>query len=951
LKRRRSKKQNPSSLPEHKRGSHQWSLWPSKTWRGRRWKLTISDKSLILKTRKVKRTFTPDQVKSLRIGRGFLGCPCLRENEKRVARLPGLTHEHKKNLRKGLRLLALAPELEQAKRWSELVRGTLNTAEKAQRWIPNETVVSLKSKRPPAYLKKKLGSSKVQLLLDSEMRGLTKFLNINVKKRVRSTNERIFTKELSSQRDFLNSIEKSPLTEEQARSVICYDNRAQVVAAAGSGKTSVMVARAGYALKKGFTSPNKILLLAFNKAAADELQERVYDRLRTAGIPPEGVTAKTFHSFGSKVIGKATGEIPTVAPWVADGRSEREIDKIVKELKDQDSDFAKAWDIYRLLFAIAPTEGPSAGSPDKRDRDTKRKGFETFKDETVKSEGERMIANWLFLHGVDYRYEERYRFDTASASHPQYHPDFYYPEIDIWHEHWALDRDGKPPKEFVGYEDGMRWKRSTHYKNQTTLIETTWAGIMWGNDFNSLEYDLKENGASFNWDPQRATPKKNVIEDADLCRLIQTFMTHVKSNSLTKKGIQKLLEGRMSHLSGTRTQLFLRIFWPIHDEWNCRLATNNYIDFEDMLVNAAEHLEKQEAIYDYDLILVDEFQDASHARARLVKGLLQQPNRHLLAVGDDWQSINRFAGADISVMTKFEDWFGESLQTQLTRTFRCTQEIADVSSHFITKNPRQIKKKVVSAPSNDPVPDLPIELIEVDRGNSRAESKNFLSRAVAEYLDDLSERLSIEHETEKIFSKPTVFILGRYNFDSDSVPSDLPENLSIEFRTVHTSKGLEADYVLIPKMSAGTYGFPSGITDDPVLNLAMASADEFEHAEERRLFYVALTRARLQVALFSPKDLPSPFIAELLADGKLEVKGSKIIPCPKCGNGVLVERPGRNGIFLSCSVFACDYTQNPPRTGPTCDLCGLGTMEHNIDGYWQYLRCSRFPECHHTLDL
>ena len=876
-----------------------------------------------------------------------------------MARLPGLTHKHKKNLRKGLRLLALAPELEQAKRWSDLVRGTLNTAEKAQRWIPNETVVSLKSKRPPAHLKKKLGSSRVQLLLDSEMRELTKFLNINVKKRVRSTNERIFTKELSSQRYFLDSIEKSPLTEEQARSVICYDNRVQVVAAAGSGKTSVMVARAGYALKKGFTSPNKILLLAFNKAAADELQERVHARLRAAEIRPDGVTASTFHSFGLKVIGEATGKKPTVAPWVADGRSEREIGKIVKELKDQDFDFAKAWDIYRLLFAKAPTEGPSAGSPDKYDRDTKRKGFETFKDETVKSEGERMIANWLFLHGVDYRYEERYRFDTASASHPQYRPDFYYPEIDIWHEHWALDRDGKPPKEFVGYEDGMRWKRSTHYKNQTTLIETTWAGIMWGNDFNSLEYDLKENGASFNWDPQRATPKKNGIEDADLCRLIQTFMTHVKSNSLTKKGIQKLLEGRMSHLSGTRTQSFLRIFWPIHDEWNRRLATNNYIDFEDMLVNAAEHLEKQEAIYDYDLILVDEFQDASHARSRLVKGLLQQPNRHLLAVGDDWQSINRFAGADISVMTKFEDWFGESLQTQLTRTFRCSQEIADVSSHFITKNPRQIKKQVVSAPSKttDPAKSLPIQLIEVDRGTSHEESTISLSSAVSDYLEDISERSYQESVGLRSPSKASVFILGRYNFNNDSVPSSLPENLNVKFRTIHSSKGLEADYVLLPNMSSGTYGFPSEIIDDPVLNLAMAAADEFRNAEERRLFYVALTRARLQVALFSPKDLPSPFVAELLADRKLEVldqgnSDSSPQPCQKCREGVMVERQGPKGLFMGCSRFpACDHHRNIKGDGPPCDVCGEGTMQKRTGKYGSFMGCTEFPDCRNTWNL
>jgi len=84
--------------------------------------------------------------------------------------------------------------------------------------------------------------------------------------------------------------------------------------------------------------------------------------------------------------------------------------------------------------------------------------------------------------------------------------------------------------------------------------------------------------------------------------------------------------------------------------------------------------------------------------------------------------------------------------------------------------------------------------------------------------------------------------------------------------TVHRSKGLEADYVILDGLTADKFGFPSEIEDDPLLGLVLARQDNYPHAEERRLFYVALTRARHQVHLIVDRNQPSPFALELLSN-------------------------------------------------------------------------------------
>ena len=441
-----------------------------------------------------------------------------------------------------------------------------------------------------------------------------------------------------------------------------------------------------------------------------------------------------------------------------------------------------------------------------------------------------------------------------------------------------------------------------HAQYGTTLVESTWADVMFGDGLTRLKDDLTRLGLAFDWNPDRPVNDERAkpMEHEDLAQLVRTFMTHLKSNSWTAEDLERRLAADLARLNGFRTRLFLEVYWQIHAGWERRLAADRSVDFEDMLVQAAGHLEAGTTGADYDLIMVDEFQDASRARARLVRGLVKTPGRFLMAVGDDWQSINRFAGADLSVMTDFEAWFGRGHQLALTTTFRCTQTICDVARTFVSKNPSQFSKPMRSA-HHDPGPPVTVILTHDP------------ADALASYLDDLSTAVAGGSVPSGRDGTVSVDVLGRYRFERDILPRYPPSNLHVRFRTVHGSKGLEADYIVIPSMTTGTYGFPSTIADDPVLDLAMPAPESFPRAEERRLFYVALTRARRAVLLITDPRRMSPFVIELLKDPHVTVTGDSDAPveiCPGCGQGTLVERNGKFGPFLGCSTFpACTHTR------------------------------------------
>jgi DNA helicase-4 len=868
------------------------------SWSGRDWTITVTESGIIASLPLRTVTIPNQDATTIDVRRRWFRTT-LRQRGKVLADLRGISKSGARDLKQAVQHLAFRPAIDSAVEWHSQVCKQLKDAEANQRWFSTEAIDNLLATRPKERLIDRVRAAGVEPILTAAECEAANFLDVDLDLFVVQTNEAFAVAELTNRREFYDAIEKTPLTEEQARAVVCFDNRVQVLAAAGSGKTSVMVARAAYAVSRGFVRPDRILLLAFNKAAATELQERIEARFASAGINSSGLRASTFHSFGLDVIGRATGGKPRLAPWLEHDEDIRMLLRIVDGLRDSSEAFRYQWDLYRLLFANAPCSLEDHG-PDGYRREAREGGYRTFGGDVVKSHGERLIADFLYLNGVNYEYERSYSFETADSFHSQYRPDFYYPDIDAWHEHWAFDRDGEPPASFEGYTEGVSWKRSLHLKYKTSLIETTWAEVMYSDGLGRLGDELTRLGLNLDWNPDRrprddwAKPMKH----ENLARLVRTFMTHVKSNSWTKHDLDSRLATEQRQLSGYRTRLFLDVYWAIHAEWERHLSADGSVDFEDMLVQAADHLEAGRVDCCYDLVMVDEFQDASRARARLVRGLMNKPGRYLLAVGDDWQAINRFAGADLSVMTDFERWFGRSRQLMLTTSFRCSQRICDTASGFVSKNPSQFRKPMRSFQMSAGAP------ITILRANDPG-------AAVAAYLEELSAAVNSGSVTKGTAGTVSVIVLGRFQSDRDVFPPRRPANLDVSFRTVHSSKGLEADYVVLPKMTTGAYGFPSNIADDPVLDLAMPDPELFPHAEERRLLYVALTRARRAVTLITPPQRMSPFLVELIKDPNVIVAGGVENPveiCPRCEKGITVPRRGPHEVFIGCSTFpTCNY--------------------------------------------
>lgn len=766
---------------------------------------------------------------------------------------------------------------------------------------------------------------------------------------------------------FFDTVEKNPLTDDQMDGCICMDDAVQIVAAAGSGKTSTMVARVGYALHEGLVAPEQILVLAFNRAVAAELRTRIDARLDgVEGI--DTVTVKTFNAFGLSVIGKATGRKPTLAEWAEPGRDGAMIVEIIGNLRTSDDRFRHDWDLFRTVFGrdIGSWNEPVQANAYREGR----RGILTANGEIVKSEEERMIADWLFYHGVRYRYERPYEHDTATEHHSQYRPDFYYPDIDLYHEHFALDDKGQAPAHFEGdYVSGVRWKRALHAEKGTQFFETTSHGIRRADGFASLAGELKGRGIELHYDPDRPTKGQRPVTTEQLAATIRIFQQHVKSNGLSQS---QLLETAAKDARGHADRLarFLALFERIANEWERRLREADCIDFDDMLLMATDHIENGRFTSRYRMILADEFQDTSRAKVRLLKALLKNAGdeAHLCVVGDDWQGINRFAGADISVMTEFETVFDHSTRLMLNTTFRCPTQLCEASSAFVQANPRQIKKTVET---------------------TNLYAKKTLHAFAAETQPLALERLQQDLQSMYDFAREgklsadsgdriSVMMLGRYN--NDEPPGwrrwqrRFADFLHIEYRTVHSSKGLEADYVMLLNVVEGMMGFPSQITDDPVLQIAMPEPDPYPLAEERRLFYVGLTRARRQVRIYTLTDSPSRFLSELARSGAVEVETQDgvLTACPKCREGTMRRQDGQYGPFEVCSTHPrCDFKRNLPgergngkpvsnrvrvtqpiAAGDICPTCSAGIMVVRSSGaYEPFLACSGYPSCKTTAAL
>ena len=728
-------------------------------------------------------------------------------------------------------------------------------------------------------------------------------------------NDAFVSAELARYESFFDDLDGRSLSDQQREACIRLEDNNLLVASAGSGKSATMVGKVAYVLDKQLYSPEEILMLAFNKSAADELKERIARQLT---VDPNDLESKvtTFHALGRGIIEEVEGRPPQLADWVEHPAGEAKvIEQIIDELLRSDPEFARLW--VNLLVLHPKADIPAETFDSKADYDRylsahRRKGNATVGTMAgiyVKSLQEQTIVNWLWLHSVEFEYERQIPIEEDNGGIRHVHPDFHYPASNTIHEHLAINANGSSP--FDNYITHAEQKMAAYHKAGMDIFQTTSAQARDGSLLTVLQAEITKRGIPLEQRSYTAIVKAlEPVVIKHYHKLVAVCIKHIRASHLT---LEMLLERAQSLHDQTRAREFAQVIWKITQSYSRRLDQAKRIDFDSMIANATQFVETGKYQSPYSLILVDEFQDISEPRSNLIKALKhQRPFTKIFAVGDDWQSIYRFAGSDITIFTQFEANFGASWQGRLEQTYRCNQLIAETAASFVQRNAAQLKKSVRST---RPAIPRSIRVIPISGEGSKPDFGKACHQLL-QRLDAFLGGISGQWRSDGR-EKLKVMVLWRYN-QLDPFRGAPPkfEHIEVSGLSFHRAKGLEADYTILLDVSEGDYGVPSRIEDDELLNLVMPRPETYEFAEERRLFYVALTRASRGVFLLTNSREPSRYIRELsdIAGDNLRfesIGGDPLHQCPKCRVGQLVERNGRgNSRFLGCNQYPeCDHTE------------------------------------------
>lgn len=796
----------------------------------------------------------------------------------------------------------------------------------------------------------------------------------DVDNQVSTWNSEYIHRELESNKEFFDDIDGKSLDQQQRIAVLTDEDNNLVLAGAGSGKTLTIAGKVNFLTKRKNVSPEDILLISFTNKAAGEMHERIVQKL---GV---NVDVKTFHKLGMGIIARHSEQKPDVL---------NEMKPIVQaffrtEVYSNPVLLGKIITFFGMYLNI-PKDLEEFNSLGEYLEHTKSLDYETLKGklqkvaqnlqtikgETVKSLEETLIANFLFLNGIEYVYEKDYEYPTATKYHRQYKPDFYLPQYGIYIEHFGITEDMRTPWlspiEEEKYIKGVHWKRAIHQEKKTTLIESYSYYNKNGVLFKMLEENLRSHGAVFKkvdlksiYEVIRNHGKDQHFEE--FIKLICSFINLFKSNGYKKEHFAFLLEENQKLNSNNafmrdRNELFLTLVEPIFMYYQSILKKQNQIDFNDMINMATDIARLPLTTFPYKYIIIDEYQDISSSRFQIMKTIKDKTNAKVMCVGDDWQSIYRFAGSDVQLLTRFGECFGKYELLKIEKTYRNSQQLIDIAGRFVMKNQNQLKKNLVSGKMNP----QPIRIIGY--------SQNIIE----------SLRVTIQEIVDKYGNSQSIMLLGRNNFDinflneapgfkviekNKEIKIQLEDNksLNIFFMTTHKAKGLEADHVILINAKNDLLGFPNRIADDPVLFWVLTDQDTYTFAEERRLFYVALTRTKGNLYILAPEKDPSVFVNELVKDYKIPFETGLIKnpilnnpKCLKCKTGILVERKNdRNQSFLGCSHYPrCDQTYNDVRilnNQISCMRCN-GYMVKRSGKRGEFLGCSNYPHCENTINV
>lgn len=346
--------------------------------------------------------------------------------------------------------------------------------------------------------------------------------------------------------------------------------------------------------------------------------------------------------------------------------------------------------------------------------------------------------------------------------------------------------------------------------------------------------------------------------------VVSTFIKLYKCNGYEISYFKDMLDKLSKKILKKIDCYYILIIFNIYIKYSQYLTDNNEYDFDDLILEATKIVKESAYIKKFRYIIIDEYQDSSYIRFNLIKKIVNYNNSYFMAVGDDFQSIYKFSGSDIGLFINFQNYFKNGHILKIQTTYRNSQELVNVAGNFIMKNKKQIRKEMKS---NSHIR-KPIKIVYYEK-----EEADFYKLCL--YL--------------KRNNKCNILVLGRNNNDINNYISSKVKitedkriilkddsKMNINYMTMHRSKGLECDDIIIINLKDDALGFPSKMEQNKILEYIRKDTKKDFLEEERRLFYVALTRAKNNVYLFAPRLKSSIFVKELIKNYKNDIEVIKI---------------------------------------------------------------------------
>ncbi|HEY9001255.1 MAG TPA: ATP-dependent helicase, partial [Mucilaginibacter sp.] len=485
------------------------------------------------------------------------------------------------------------------------------------------------------------------------------------------------------------------------------------------------------------------------------------------------------------------------------------------------------------------------------------KYFTTLNGIKVRSKSEQFIADWFYRHSIKYEYEPLLNVKDFS-----FHPDFYIPEANLYIEHIS-------DKSF-----STKDKEEQFQKGNLLLVKTFESMTKDSALFNHTLDKIVKNRLPSNY---HQTVSLNFIEEfngyhEDVKDFVQQVMRITDMIKVENIPIDTVLANARKD-QHERVRNFYELAIPIVKNYINYCTNKSYLDFNDLISKSASLFQNQHDIANkyrtkFDYILVDEFQDVNNLQVELIKLLLTDKTQ-LFCVGDDWQSIYGFRGSNVSYIVEFESHFANARTIKLNLNYRSTQNIVGASNEVIKHNKFKVDKDVHASKKSE-------HKIVVYSGNTEEENIQFCFDKVNEILDD---GISND-EILFLYRRSKMFIPYSNRFRN--------ENVRVQGKTIHASKGLEAKVVFIIGLTEGNGGFPDIWLEDRIFQVIKKANHDLLMEEERRLFYVAITRAKDKLFLITQKGNESSFLKEIpevftvRTTNLIKSVVEKVIICERC---------------------------------------------------------------------